>query len=366
MNLADRDPSRRETSKTELAMIMYDSRAAWETAKVHVGLIGTGYAAKLRAEALVRDQRTTLVAIASGTAPCAITSDQSETTASFATKYQTEALTSWEKLVEREDIDLVVISTINRHHGAIARAALSQGKHVVVEYPLSIDVTEAEELIALAKSKNKLLHVEHIELLGGLHQALKQNLAEVGHIFYVRYSTINPQHPAPRKWTYNHQLFGFPLIAALSRLHRLTNLFGKVFSVNCHQRYWETEQNYYQTCLCISQLCFENGLLAQVIYGKGETLWQPERKFEVHGQKGGLIFDGDTGVLIQSGKKTSIEVGSRRGLFAKDTSMVLDHIFHGTPLYVTPEESLYALKVADALQRAAHTGLTILITDSAA
>jgi len=33
-----------------------------------------------------------------------------------------------------------------------------------------------------------------------------------------------------------------------------------------------------------------------VTYGKGETLWQDERKFEVHGEKGGLIFN-DQGVL---------------------------------------------------------------------
>jgi biliverdin reductase len=343
--------------KTELVRIMYNSEAALETAKVRVGLVGTGYAAKLRAEALVGDERSHLVAIVG---------HQPENTAAFAQEYQTFALTSWEQLVEREDIDLVVISTINRDHGAIARAALLQGKHVIVEYPLSVDVTEAEELIALAKSQNKLLHVEHIELLGGLHQALQQNLAQIGNIFYVRYSTINPQHPAPRKWTYNHELFGFPLIGALSRLHRLTDLFGKVFAVNCHQRYWETEQDYYQTCFCISQLCFENGLLAQVVYGKGETLWQPERKFEVHGEKGGLIFDGNTGSLIQSGETTPIEVGTRRGLFAKDTTMVLDHLFHGTPLYVTPEASLYTLQVADAIQRAAQTGLTIFMSDSAA
>ena len=336
---------------------MYNLEAGLETAKVRVGLVGTGYAAKLRAEALLDDKRTNLVAIAG---------HQPEKTAAFAQKYQTEALTGWEQLVTREDIDLVVISTINRDHGAIARAALSQGKHVIVEYPLSLDVTEAEELIALAKAQNKLLHVEHIELLGGLHQALKQHIEKVGDIFYVRYSTINPQHPAPRRWTYNHELFGFPLMAALSRLHRLTDLFGKVFTVNCHQRYWEIEEDYYQTCFCNSQLCFESGLLAQVIYGKGETLWQSERKFEVHGEKGGLIFDSNTGFLIQSGETTPIEVGTRRGSFAKDTTMVLDHLVHGTPLYVTPEASLYTLKVADAVQRSAQTGLTIFMRDSAA
>nr|WP_228014375.1 Gfo/Idh/MocA family oxidoreductase [Fortiea sp. LEGE XX443] len=318
-------------------------------------MVGTGYAAKLRAEALLQDERSHLVAVVG---------HNTETTESFAKEYQTTALNSWQELVEREDVDMVVISTVNRDHGAIARAALSHGKHVVVEYPLSVDLAEAEELIALAKTQNKLLHVEHIELLGGLHQALKQNLAKIGDVFYVRYSTINPQNPAPRKWTYNHELFGFPLIGAISRLHRLVDLFGKVFTVNCHQRYWSIESEYYQTCFCMSQLCFSSGLLAQIVYGKGETIWQPERKFEVHGKKGGLIFDGNTGYLIQAEETTPIDVGTRRGLFAKDTTMVLDHLFDGTPLYVTPEESLYTLKVADAAKRAAQTGLTIFLHDA--
>lgn len=326
-----------------------------ESAIVRVGLVGTGYAAKLRAEALLQDQRSDLVAVAGKTL---------DRTQAFARNYQTEAIAAWQDLVDRSDIDLVVISTVNSEHGAIAQAALSTGKHVVVEYPLSVDFTEAKELVALAKAKQKLLHVEHIEILGGLHQALKQNLEQVGYVFYVRYSTINPKNPAPRKWTYNSDTFGFPLIGALSRLHRLTDLFGEVFSVNCHQRYWQTEADYYQTCFCMTQMCFKSGLLAQVIYGKGESLWQHERKFEVHGEKGGLIFDGDTGVFIQTGESTPIEVGTRRGLFAKDTTMVLDHLFDGKPLYITPEESLYTLKVADAVKRAAETGLTIFLSDT--
>jgi len=79
---------------------------------------------------------------------------------------------------------------------------------------------------------------------------------------------------------------------------------------------------------------------------KGETLWD-ERKFEVHGERR-IIFNGDQGVLVQGEETTPIEVGTRRGLFALDTGMVLDHLFEGTPLYVTPDASLYALKVADA------------------
>ncbi|WP_243147450.1 Gfo/Idh/MocA family oxidoreductase [Scytonema sp. UIC 10036] len=55
--------------------------------------------------------------------------------------------------VQQEDVDLVVICHVNRDHGAVVREALKNGKHVVVEYPLSFDVVEAEELIALSKTQ---------------------------------------------------------------------------------------------------------------------------------------------------------------------------------------------------------------------
>lgn len=333
---------------------MHTSSPFSATCPVRVGVVGTGYAAKLRAETLQKDARSTLVAVVGHTP---------EKTEAFSQTYQTEAVSSWQQLVERSDLDLVIVCTINRDHGAIANAALETGKHVVVEYPLSLDVGEAEEVIALAQAQGKLLHVEHIELLGGLHQALKQSLPAIGKVFYARYSTINPQRPAPRRWTYQSKLFGFPLTAALSRLHRLTDLFGSVATVSCHTRFSGTDSEFLKACLCTAQLSFTSGLMAEVTYGKGETLWQNERKFEVHGENGGLIFDGEQGVLVQGEETTPIEVGSRRGLFAKDTGMVLDHLIEGTAMYVTPSASLYTLKVADAARRSAETGQTVVLED---
>ncbi|MEA5593079.1 Gfo/Idh/MocA family oxidoreductase [Rivularia sp. UHCC 0363] len=318
---------------------------------MRVGLFGTGYAAKLRAQALLKDRRTDLTMVV-GNVP--------SQTEAFARDFQCSSVSS-QQLIEQEDIDLVIISNVNSEHGAIARAALKANKHVVVEYPLCLDLAEASDLINLAKSQNKLLHVEHIELLGGLHNCLKQHLDKVGEVFYVRYSTIKPEKPAPRKWTHHNQQFGFPLMGALSRVHRLTNLFGEVAAVTCHSRFWKMEAEFYQACFCTAQLNFTSGLLAEVVYAKGETMWEAERKFEVHGENGGLIFNSQEGVFIDAEKSTPIEVGSRRGLFVQDTAMVLDYLFDGIPLYVTPEESLYALKVADAARRSAQLGIAIAL-----
>jgi biliverdin reductase len=320
---------------------------------MRVGLIGTGSAAKLRAEALQVESRADLVVIAGR---------DLARTQKFSQPYGAIAYASWQALITQFDLDLVVIATMNRDHGAIAQAALQAGKHVVVEYPLALDVAEAEAAIAIAKAHQKLLHVEHIELLGGVHQALRSSLPRIGDPFFARYVTLKPERPAPQRWSYSLQDFGFPLVGALSRLHRLIDLFGEVASVTCQTQFFPPRLSpYYSTCLCTAHLRFKSGLLAEVTYGKGEALWQASRIFEVQGKTGALLFEGDQGTLIGAEGNEAIAIGSRRGLFAKDTALVLDHLTKGTPLYITPEASLYTLKVADAARQSAETGNAIEI-----
>ncbi|PSB04710.1 Gfo/Idh/MocA family protein [Merismopedia glauca] len=317
-----------------------------------VGLVGTGYVSKLRSETFSADERSRVVAV-NGRSP--------EKTEEFSQNCRAKPISSAQELVARADVDLVVLANINCDRYEIGKAALNAGKHLIVEYPLALDLREAEHLMALAAERGKLLHVEHIELLGGLHQGLKENLAHIGKPFYAKYSTIAPQHPAPRKWTYNHKLFGFPLMGALSRVHRAIDLLGEVASVSCQAQYWDVDGGFYTACLCTAQLKFTSGLVAEITYGKGETFWEGVNRFEICGEQGKIVFDGDRGTLFQKAEQTDIQLGSRRGLFAKDTTMILDYLTDGTPLYVKPEASFYALKVADAARISAESGKTVFL-----
>lgn len=318
-----------------------------------VGIVGTGYAAQRRAEAVTEDQRSQLLYFV-GNRP--------ENIASFSQTYAIPALNSWQQLATHPDLDLVIIANINRDHAEIARTALKADKHVIVEYPLAFTTSEGQELIDLAQQHHKLLHVEHIELLGGLHNAIRQYRSEIGDVFFARYTTTALQRIAPRRWTYHKKLFGFPFIAALSRIHRLTNLFGTVASVSCQSRYWDApEPDYYTSCLCDALLKFTSGLIAQATYGKGEVFWYSDRTFELHGDQGSLIFLGEEGKLVRGSEEIPLESGTRRGLFKKDTQLVLDYLFEQLPLYVTVEDSLYALKVAQAAEESSLTGKTIYL-----
>jgi biliverdin reductase len=319
---------------------------------IRVGIIGTGFAAARRAESFRADDRS-IPRYVSGHGP--------ESIESFCRTHELTPL-SRDELIANPEIDLVVIANVNSEHGPIVRAALEAGKHVIVEYPLAMTPAEGGELIQLAEENDRLLHVEHIELLGGLHQAQQKYLPEIGRPFHARYATIVPQRPAPRRWTFHRDLFGFPLVAALSRVHRFTNLFGPVVSVSCRNRYWDApESEYFIACLCEASLLFASGLMGTIAYGKGEVFWKGDRSFEIAGDRASLIFDGEDGKIIRGEETIPVDAGSRRGLFAKDTKMVLDRLFDNIPLYVTPRESLYALEVAHACYESSLSGETVFL-----
>src|SRR5260221_14448708 len=63
--------------------------------------------------------------------------------------------------VIRSEVDGVVIATPVRTHYQLAKEALLHGKHVLFEKPLTTNVAEAEELVALAQVKQRTLIVGH-------------------------------------------------------------------------------------------------------------------------------------------------------------------------------------------------------------
>lgn len=69
---------------------------------------------------------------------------------------QVRAVTA-EAVIADPEIELVVVSTPNPTHFNLAQAALAAGKHVVVDKPLTPTTAEAETLIALARTRGRLL-----------------------------------------------------------------------------------------------------------------------------------------------------------------------------------------------------------------
>lgn len=71
----------------------------------------------------------------------------------------------------------MVIATPNDSHHALARAALLAGKHVVVDKPFVLSLSEGEDLVALAASRSRLLSVFQNRRFDGDFLAVQDLLA---------------------------------------------------------------------------------------------------------------------------------------------------------------------------------------------
>lgn len=120
--------------------------------KLKCAVIGTGYLGKFHAEKYASLPDCELVAVV----------DTNEIAAkTVAEKFGAQALTDYKSLLGKVDaVSIVVPTTL---HYVVSRDFLNAGAHVLVEKPITVTVAEADELIAIAKEKNLILQVGHLE-----------------------------------------------------------------------------------------------------------------------------------------------------------------------------------------------------------
>jgi predicted dehydrogenase len=117
------------------------------TDRPRVAIIGCGLIGKKRAEAL-------------GSAPMVACADiEIDRARAIAARSNAACTADWGEIVRRDDVDVVIVATINSLLAEIATAALEAGKHVLVEKPAARNVRELESIIAAQKRSGKLVHV---------------------------------------------------------------------------------------------------------------------------------------------------------------------------------------------------------------
>jgi predicted dehydrogenase len=91
------------------------------------------------------------------------------------------------------EIDAFIISTPAVTHYEIAWEALSAGKHVFVEKPMTIEPGQSEELIRLSTKKNLKLMVGHLLLYHPCMVTMKNYISEneLGDIYYIYCQRLN-------------------------------------------------------------------------------------------------------------------------------------------------------------------------------
>ncbi|MES2642069.1 MAG: Gfo/Idh/MocA family oxidoreductase [Myxococcota bacterium] len=180
------------------------------TAPLRWAVIGVGTAGRARAHAIQADPRCVLVAVHRG---------RHANTLGVPTLSLEDAIAA---------ADAVAVCSPSEAHPAQVAAVLAAGRHVVVEYPLAPDADTAARLFdtarAAANAGPRVLHEEHIELLGGAAVVLRASVRPAE----VTAATVTFTSPTPAAASkapgalarHNH-----------ARLHRLVDVAGPVAAV---------------------------------------------------------------------------------------------------------------------------------------
>lgn len=115
--------------------------------KIKCGVIGAGWWATFaHIPALLGHPQAELIAIQN---------DNPQQAQKIATDFGVPiACTTAEELLAVEGIAAVIVSSSPGLHYSDARAALSQGKHVLIEKPMTLTVAEATELVEMAEARD--------------------------------------------------------------------------------------------------------------------------------------------------------------------------------------------------------------------
>ena len=119
---------------------------------IQLGIIGTGWCGCIRAETAASSPFVEKLHIAE---------TKQERLQEVANKVKPATATDdYRKLLNNKDIEAIIISaTPETTHYPMAKESLLAGKHVFLEKPIALELSEADELISIARSKKLLFTI---------------------------------------------------------------------------------------------------------------------------------------------------------------------------------------------------------------
>ena len=223
-----------------------------------------------------------------------------------------------------DDVKAVLICTGNESHYRLAHAALSAGKHTLVEFPLCRTYQEAQTLYELAFRNGCVLHVEFVGLMTGGHRALREVPSKEIARIEVKMSG------GYYRWVKLDAESGYLGTLLVGRLQALHDLVGPMTlkEVDCSQ----TTAGYEVRL----KLESDGGTQVELLDQRSDSA-KRRRSMAVHDHKGDLI------------EPTPMQSGV--GLFDADLNLFIDRINDETTaaLIVEDEDVLLVMRLAERI-----------------
>jgi predicted dehydrogenase len=151
--------------------------------EVRIGIVGSGFMGLTHAEAIrTYVTHARLVAIAGGSrAP------------NLARDYEVDFISSIPALLERDDIDAVIVATPHAQHVGDTLVAARHGKHVLMEKPMATTLEDCDAMIGACTQANVRLMVGQTQRYRVVNYMAKQLISEgrIGRVLLMRETQID-------------------------------------------------------------------------------------------------------------------------------------------------------------------------------
>ena len=216
---------------------------------------------------------------------------------------------NWPELLALPDIDIIWIGTPPVMHSAITVSALEAGKHVFCQARMSMDLVEAEEMLAASKRYPELVTMLCPPPMGMRADLLvKKLLAEdyIGRPHHVRLQSFSSNYldpGAPPHWRQRIEISGLNILTLGIYVEVLQRWLGDINGVFARGKIIHPIRQGYEVIIpdLLTVLCaFDNGAEG-VLEFSGIDALAPSDRVEIYGSSGTLTYDFGSDV-VQAGK----------------------------------------------------------------
>src|SRR5580765_2630416 len=341
--------------------------------KVRVGLLGSQFISSIHAGALKSCADAELFAVAS---------PSKNNARDFAKKHGIpNNFKDYRKLLEMDEIDMVVLGVPNQLHCQVTVDAASAGKHIVLEKPMCLNLAEADQMLAACrKAKVKLMYAEEL-CFAPKYVRLKKLLdsGALGQATLLKQSEKHDGPHAPHFWDVNRSGGGVTMDMGCHAIEFFRWMIGRPpiksvyaqMSTQVHKDKTEGDDN------ALIILEFANGCVALA-----EESWTKmggmDDRAEVHGSKGVAYADLHHGNAIETysteGYDYAVEkAGSTKGWtftiyeeewnygFPQEMAHFVDCVRNDKKPLVTGEDGRAVLEAIFAAYESARTGQKVAL-----
>jgi len=252
-----------------------------------VGIVGCGLVGNKRARVIKEDRFSTLCCAADP-----ILSKAESLVKEFADRNDT-GYQDWQEMLDREEVDAVIVSTPNKYLREITLQAVQKRIHVLCEKPLGQNSRDSKEMVETAKRNNVILktgfnHRHHPAIIKA-HELLEEGT--VGEIYYAKCIYGHGGRPGYEKeWRASREICGGGEL--LDQGVHVVDLFR--WFLGDFEEVYGTISTYYWN------MDVEDNAFALFKTAKGQTAsmhtswtqWKNRFTFEIYGEAGYLLLEG--------------------------------------------------------------------------